>query len=84
MNILRRTVIFTFFILSCFYCFCSRWESPICRLQNYGKSRYGGNNFHVNLSRAYPFRVKRAGFFAGQKRKLRGKYCLLAGFRLHL
>ena len=44
----------------------------------------GGNNFHVNLSRAYPFRVKRAGFFAGQKRKLRGKYCLLAGFRLHL
>lgn len=53
-------------------------------MQNYGKSRYGGNNFHVNLSRAYPFRVKRAGFFAGRKRKLRGKYCLLAGFRLHL
>ena len=41
-------------------------------------------NVTVSLHWVNPFRVKRAGFFAGQKRKLRGKYCLLAGFRLHL
>lgn len=50
--------------------------------QSYGKSRYGGNNFHVNLSRAYRFRVKRAGFFAGQKRKLRGE--ILSACRISL